>query len=426
MRRCRAHPRRTRGSTLLAIIVLLLLASAAALASAAHLAQRAHRHAETDAAALLAAAKTALIGYAVAYPETHPGHDAGYLPCPDTANTGSTAIGACHERGHGALGRLPYRTLGLPIPGDGANPCLWYAVSGSFKHNPKAQTLNWDSPGQFEIIDSAGRVLGGDGHSAVVALFAPGAASPGQNRPPAADTVGAQRCPGSASAAADLPAFLEPPYGIDLVGEVSIIHGLPGSGVNDIAAWLTVDEVFTAIRQRPDFSARLDGVLDAAATALRAQLDAPPPPDGSPTFLDIYAETTFANRAQGRLPAAAELGIEPAWQAIYDNWRDQLRFVACADGHACLTATLAESSVSPALAAPEHCRALVLFGGERLRGERPQRRRSEAERADPAQYLEGGNLASFTHGAGDYAGFRHYAIAAPDAPAHEDLLRCVP
>jgi len=413
------------GNALLAVVVLALLAASAALAAASHLQRQAERRMETNAAARLAQAKAALLGYAVNYPEIHPGQGVAYLPCPDENNDGSSPGVNCRARDHGVLGRFPYRTLGLPEPFDGHGQCLWYAVAGSFKNMPKPLMLNWDSPGQFEIVDTDGRVLGGEGHSAVAALFAPGPPLPGQARPSTAANL---RCPGSASVAADLSAFLERPYGDDLTGDVDLIHGLPGSDVNDVLAWLTVDEVFAAVRRRPDFSASIDALLDAVAAALSAKFDAAPPEPPSPTllaqFLATHAEATIGLRAHGRLPDAATLGIGDAAQAFYDNWRDQLRFVACTDGSACLTAVLADAA--PATPAEtENCRALVLFGGERQRGDAPQHRRNDGERADAAQYLEGDNLASFTTGTGNYAGFRHYAVVDPDAPASEDLIRCV-
>jgi hypothetical protein len=398
---------RTRGSALPAIVILLLIAAATTLAATERLIHQASRRANAISAAALAEAKTALLGYAVSYPELHPAQAPGYLPCPDANNNGSAPGVACHARDHGAFGRLPYRTLGLSPLRDGHHQCLWYAVSGSFKHNPKPLTLNWDSPGQFKIIDSAGKTLTNPTHNAIAVILSPGPALPGQNRPTPLPT---QRCPGSA-AATDLPAFLDRPYSTDIAGEITLIHGLPGSNINDHLTWLTTDELFTALRRRPDFPALLDTVIDTAATAL------------TPTVIAAHTETTLNNRAHGRLPDAAALGLTSS--PAYDNWHDQLRFVACTDASACLTVTLTDSVTSPTTTT-ETCRALILFGGERQRDNPPQQRRTAAERADPAQYLEGTNLTSFTDGTGDYAGYRHYAIAHPQHPASEDIIRCIP
>ncbi|GHU10040.1 hypothetical protein AGMMS50225_12460 [Betaproteobacteria bacterium] len=410
---------RARGSVLLIAIILLLVIAGAALAASERLISQAESRARRASIAALAAARTALLGYATHYPEEHAEQGAGYLPCPDNSNSGSPPGISCHARDHGALGRLPYRRLGLPPLRDGREQCLWYAVAGSFKHNPKPLTLNWDSPGQFEIVDSGGHVIGGAGYSAIAVVIAPGLALPGQNRPPAAASTGSQRCPGSTLPAADLAAFLDRPYPVDISGEVQFISGQAGSEVNDIVIWLTTDDIFGALRRRPDFAPMIDDVLDIAASGLSAQLD-------TPAFFAAHTDFTHANRAHGRLPAASELGIAPEAVERYDNWRDQLRFVACTDASSCLSATLADSAQTPSPATTEDCRALVIFGGERQRGAAPQRRRSASERADPAQYLEGENLASFTSGSGAYAGWRHFAVVTPDRAASEDLIRCLP
>ena len=55
----------------------------------------------------------------------------GELPCPDTDNDGF-AEAACSTR---TLGRVPWRTLGIPEPRDTAGETLWYAVSLRFLGN---------------------------------------------------------------------------------------------------------------------------------------------------------------------------------------------------------------------------------------------------------------------------------------------------
>jgi hypothetical protein len=412
------------------VLLLLLVASAAQVTSGRSAIQTGHRASERSIAAL-AQARDALIGYAFSYPELlHDGQGIGYLPCPDKTNSGSVSLGACNARDHGAIGRFPYRTLGLPVLRDHHGQCLWYAVAGSVKHNPKPLVLNWDSPGQFRIVSPSGRTISGAEHDVVAVILAPGAALSGQIRPPAATTgTPPQHCPGSASASDDLPAFLDITYATDITGNIDIIQGEPGTNVNDTAAWITVDELFNTLRRRSDFPGMIDGILDAAATALQSRLTVTSP--GNPAsidtaFLTAQAETIIGNRAHGRLPNSATLGLTAEAAPAHDNWRDQSRFVACMDGSACLTATLADSAVLSPISATETCRALVLFGGERSRGDLPQRRSTAAERADPGQYLEGINRVSFTTGTGDYAGYRHYAIADPLQPASEDLIRCIP
>jgi len=407
---------------LLPAVLLLLLMASAALATSGRFAHQARQRASEHSVAALAQARDALIGYAFSYPELqHDGQAIGYLPCPDKTNSGSVSLGACNARDHGAIGRFPYRTLGLPILRDGHGQCLWYAVAGSVKHNPKPLTLNWDSPGQFRVVSPSGRPISGEEHDVIAVILAPGTASPGQVRPPAATNT--QRCSGSADASSDLPAFLDRLYASDITGKLDIVHGEPDTEFNNIAAWITVDDLFAALRRRSDFPALIDTVLDAAATALQSRLadiDPDDPDNTSTAFLAAQAETIIANRAHGRLPSSTTLGIAAEQAAVYDNWRDQLRFTACTDGSACLMVALTDSVASPPVSITETCRALVLFGGEKLRD--TQRRGTATERADAAQYLEGANLMSFTTGTGNYAGYRHYIAAATS----EDLIRCIP
>jgi hypothetical protein len=283
--------------------------------------------------------------------------------------------------------------------------------------------LNWDSPGQFRIVSPSGKAISGAEHDVIAVILAPGAALPGQIRPA---TPSAQQCPGSASASDDLPVYLDRPYGTDITGNIDIIQGEPEANVNDIAAWITVDELFNTLRRRSDFPGMIDGILDAAATALQSRLDNTNPDSPDPTFLTAQAEAIIGNRAHGRLPNSATLGLTAGEATVHDNWRDQLRFVACTDGSTCLTTSLTDSVISSLVSVTETCRALVLFGGERLRGSTSQRRSTGAERSDSSQYLEGMNQTSFSTGTGDYAGYRHYAIANPDQPASGDLIRCIP
>jgi hypothetical protein len=142
---------------------------------------------QAQTARALAKAKEALIGYAATYAETHPGQPQGYLPCPDYNGNGSAST--CGTTGHSVIGRFPWRTLGLPPLRDGSGECLWYAVYGSYKNNPK-QTLTSDEDGLFTVEYSAGNTIAGKGntdeeksyHRAIAIVFAPGRIIDGQDR----------------------------------------------------------------------------------------------------------------------------------------------------------------------------------------------------------------------------------------------------
>ncbi len=106
---------------------------------------------QAQTAKVLRQAKEALIGFAATYAKTHPGQPQGYLPCPDHDGDGSGD--PCGTRGHTVIGRLPWKTLGLPPLRDGSGECLWYAISGSYKNNPK-QALTSDTDGLLIVRNS--------------------------------------------------------------------------------------------------------------------------------------------------------------------------------------------------------------------------------------------------------------------------------
>lgn len=124
--------------------------------------------------AALAQAKDALIGYATSVTLTPSGSKRpGDLPCPDINNDGS-ADPPCSGN---ALGRLPWKTLGLPDLRDGSGERLWYAVSSNFKNNPRSATLNSDTPGTLSLFSSSGNILyngGASGTGLAAVIIAPG------------------------------------------------------------------------------------------------------------------------------------------------------------------------------------------------------------------------------------------------------------
>lgn len=130
-----------------------------------------------DTAVALAQAKEALIGRAVA-DDNRPGS----LPCPDTDDDGVAEIFAgidCPSY----IGRLPWRTLGLPDPRDSAGERLWYALAPVFRDNTSAGLLDTDTKGSLTVYqDSTATTITTE---AVAVIFAPGPAVAGQIRDPA-------------------------------------------------------------------------------------------------------------------------------------------------------------------------------------------------------------------------------------------------
>lgn len=167
------------------MLVIMIMGSAAFLVSSlSRSALQVERNKTTTAA--LAQAKEALIGYAVKVPISNSNScipnctRLGDLPCPDINNDGSSDS-PCSGN---ALGRLPWKTLGLPDLRDGSGERLWYAISAKFKNNPRTscsspgQTgcLNNDTLGTISVSAPDGTLLndGGAGTGVVAVIIAPG------------------------------------------------------------------------------------------------------------------------------------------------------------------------------------------------------------------------------------------------------------
>jgi hypothetical protein len=184
-----------------AAIILLLLVGLGVVALVYGLATPARESIAADkkTAAALAQAKAALIGYAVSVDISQAcgaGSNCpriGDLLCPDTDNDGSAEGGCGDAAGSNQaqrLGRLPWRTLGLPDLRDGSGERLWYAVSNNFKNNTRTDCSspglvgcrNSDSRGLITVRDANGTVLNNGANpdaftpSGVIAvIIAPGA-----------------------------------------------------------------------------------------------------------------------------------------------------------------------------------------------------------------------------------------------------------
>jgi type II secretory pathway pseudopilin PulG len=132
---------------------------------------------DQDTAEALAQAKRALIGRAAA-DDNRPGS----LPCPDTDDDGVAELFAgvdCPSY----VGRLPWKSLGLPDPRDSAGERLWYVLSPAFRDYTAAGMLDSDTKGSLTVYqDSVATAITTEG---VAVIFAPGPAVAGQVRDPA-------------------------------------------------------------------------------------------------------------------------------------------------------------------------------------------------------------------------------------------------
>src|SRR5512142_1165139 len=122
------------GAFLVLAALVLLLAIGTLFATVATWRISAARDRATERA--LAQAREALVAYAADRPITAI-VGPGYLPCPDLDGDGwaESTCGSLDGASGQAdrLGRLPWKTLGLPELRDGDGERLWYAVSSKHK-----------------------------------------------------------------------------------------------------------------------------------------------------------------------------------------------------------------------------------------------------------------------------------------------------
>lgn len=160
------RPAAQRGMALLLIAVFLVLGGTWAIMSALNAARRDTAATRTLNGEVLRQAKAGLLGYlsvkagADAYP--------GSLPCPEDPNPSieGAAQSYCTLP---AVGRLPWRTLGMDKLTDSAGEPLWYVLSPGFNraNSGVALKINSDTPAQLTLDGSAS--------AAVALIIAPGA-----------------------------------------------------------------------------------------------------------------------------------------------------------------------------------------------------------------------------------------------------------
>lgn len=170
-----------RGAAFIVMLVILIMGVVTFLVSSLNSSALQIKRDQVTADAL-AQARDALIGYAASVNLTAAGNRPGDLPCPDNYIPGSNNEGRSTTPCAGnALGRLPWKTLGLPDLRDGSGERLWYAVSNNFKNSPRTPTLNSDTAGTLSVFSSAGTLnydggsTGSSSTGAVAIIIAPGA-----------------------------------------------------------------------------------------------------------------------------------------------------------------------------------------------------------------------------------------------------------
>ena len=362
------------------------------------------REASADA---LQRAKEALIAYALTYRDRDPDQAFGFFPCPDTDGNG-VAEPNCNVASRGAIGLLPYKTLGLPDLRDAEGNCLWYAVSGAYKENPKGLAtpailptgwaplpLNWDTQGQFRVLDADGNVVAApddaNGGAAVV-IFAPNGPTPGQTRTTTTTQCGANP--------AQMGAYLDEAYRNDpsivlesaapnlnfATGQtvanqpITVRQGVrrdAGGNItnNDVLTWISPRELFDRIVGRNDVpdstvpakTGLFNGILSDIGVVLesRIQTDIDNGVGATASRPDDLAGAYASSSTHwvGRVPAA--YGPDPLMpiqhRAMLANWSENIHLATCkalsGTGPGCLTM------------GGKTCRGGVFFSGRRADGQ---------------------------------------------------------
>lgn len=216
----------------------------------------------------LARAKEALIGWAAAH-QSRP----GVLPCPDLItnilspsppppqnipNDGVSDL-LSGNNCPSYLGRLPWRTLGLPDLRDGAGERLWYALSNTVRNDDSAQPVNSETKGTITVRNSDGTRIndGADLTAAIAVVISPGAVLTRNDSPMPQD-----RNPGSVNINIATN-YLDVGNGED---NADFLHNSNGNGfingpirdatdpgrviVNDSLLAITHNDLFSAIERR--------------------------------------------------------------------------------------------------------------------------------------------------------------------------------
>ncbi len=461
------------GYALLILMALLTLA-AAALAAKTMSSNSGNSQFARDkiTAAALAQAKEALIGYAITYAESHPGNVDGYLPCPDTSGVAlggeGAAEGNCGAQDVSVIGRLPWKTLDLPALRGGDSECLWYAVSGTYKNNPKTGLMNWDTNGQLQVYASDGiTLLTSTDNQAVAVIFAPGVAL-GQSRPVASGT---SSCGGNYIASnyldndtvhginnSDISTgkFIQPHKDRDINGNIILT-------VNDQLVFITKQDIWNAMQKRSDFLSTLTNMTQQVALCVAGfgfnnnttSNKSLPWPAQLP--LNDYSANTNYNDSDGlsvgRVPykvntARGQNGnsipypyyllqadgsncpVPGNWTSIYpwwNNWKDQLFYAVSQeyqpDNHPtnnCGTCVTVNKN-TPGNAASKYA-AVVIFANQALSGQNRASSLTDTQRGNVTKYLEGSNATNIAspHSNGN----EDYQISATST-TFNDIIYCI-
>ena len=354
-------------------------------------------------------AKDALIGYAATYRDTHATQVFGYLPCPDQTGNGA-ATTPCNNHDEVSIGLLPYKDLGLPALRDSNGECLWYAVSGGHKNNPKSTeafplgTMNADAVGHIKITDLNGNPIATPSDSdggTVAVVFSPG--------PPRGGAP--NRTPINTECSADptlVSAYLDGGYAAantaSVTSPLTITAGKSHNITNnDLLTWITPRDIFfRTVRLRMDYRNQINSLLSNLQAALQSA--------SLPTPESIFGVVSPPDKNTGRLPLGYYLDTNSPL-GYFSQFRDQILYAVCNPATRCFTVNGAT------------CTGVMIYGGDRAIG---QSRATDTDRNNPSNYLEASNLIAFTTaGAKSFSGNTDYLVPNAQIASSTDVVRCL-
>lgn len=299
-----------RGAALMVMLIVVVIGSLAFLVSSLG---KADKKIERDkiTTAALAQAKEALIGYAInsenSSTENKP--RPGNLPCPDIDAPDPTNLlygveeGACVA---GAIGRLPWKSLGIPELVDDAGEPLWYAVSGNFRRESMNSNsiINSDAQGTLLVYATDGTtLLTPAGSEAIAIIFSPGAIVGNHQRNSVAQKIDASNYLETGSNGRNNSATNGP-----------FIAGDKTSSFNDRLLYITTDQLLPSIEKRVahELKNHLKSYYDSWKGYPFAATFSDP---SSATFTGV-SSLTYGLYPFGGINGIGDQPTSPAWNAI--------------------------------------------------------------------------------------------------------------
>lgn len=451
---------RQRGAAMLVTLAIVVMGIAAALVGSLSTTALKNARQETTTVAL-AQAKEALIGYAITYGDTYSGEVHGYLPCPDTSGSAEgSAAPPCGSNDVSRIGRLPWKTLGLPALRDGDGECLWYAISGTYKNNPKTDLMNWDTRGLFEVLDASGTPVAQD---VVAVVFAPGPVLGSQNRAPGG---AAPICGGNYTATnyLDSDGTLNNGTVSTSANATSQFRLASSTQINDQLIYITRQDIWNAMLKRNDFMTTLATMTQKAAECIAdfgrrnrytwwpysinsSNRRLPWPGRFWPSATDYLTDSSYDDedgRMAGRLPYRVNSSDDsgetnnlisdpwyqlksdgsncpsvaswPSYYPWWTNWKDHL-YYALANSFRPNSDSSTSCGTCLHVNGSGNYAAVVMFAGKPLAG---QARTTTSDRLDLSNYLEGRNYSNGSN----WSGNSDYQSGA-ETGSFNDVLYCI-